>query len=143
MTYQELMNAEIVIARINPPSVFNFYKTKKDAEADLTRANSNEFSIWNNQGPYSVMTYDEYSAGERGIRLSEPEAEITEEKFRYYLEVLPPLKWTSTESFESFLMSEFTSGSYTQQTVRRGFGENARYFAKIVDACDKSTWMTL
>lgn len=38
-------------------------------------------------------------------------------------------------------MSEHWSGPYTQQFARRGTGDDATYWQKLVDATDRSTWM--
>jgi hypothetical protein len=39
------------------------------------------------------------------------------------------------------LMSEFHSGPYTHQYVAVSRDGNTRYFSKLVDATDESTWM--
>lgn len=60
-----------------------------------------------------------------------PVQEITRERFWYFLEVLPPRRWKHGEGWQTFFMSEFTSGDVTQhcaQIGRDGYG--ARYFAK-------------
>ena len=128
-----MTNQDIILASIAPPSLFNFYPDRLAAEADIARANRDTLA----RGPYSVMTYGEYKAAEREFYLADPAQEITAEKFTEMLGILPPLKWTSTGTFESFLMSEFWSVPYTHQYIRRG----NRYFTKLVDATDRSTWM--
>lgn len=86
-------------------------------------------------GQYSGKTLEELSF-ERGVDLvvmggneayliycdkfkTEP-VEITEEQFRYFLEVLPPCKWVRNGDTESFFMSERTAGNITAHLVRIG-----------------------
>src|ERR1700689_2581101 len=81
------------------------------------------------------------NAKEREFYLSRPAEEIPEKKFVEMLEVLPPVRWERKGDFESFLMSEHWSGPYTQQYVRRGNGDDAKYWTKLVDSTDPKTWM--
>jgi hypothetical protein len=127
--------AAIVLACTNPPSLFNFYLTEESAKADLPRANRDE------PGKYSLMTEEEFFKAQRAFYLGDPPAEITEKQFHYALEVLPPLHYLGREGFASFLMSEFHSGPYTHQYVAVSRDGNTRYFSKLVDATDESTWM--
>jgi hypothetical protein len=133
MDYQDF---QIALASIDPPSVFNFYPSVEAAEADKERANSREYSLGYTYT--HVLTYDAYKAAEREFYLKRSEQEITAEKFEEMLNVLPPKHWRRGEWFESFLMIEHWSGVYTSQFVRRG----TRYFTKLVDATDRTTWMT-
>lgn len=126
----------IVLACTTPPSLFNYYLTEEAAKADLPRANRDE------PGKYSIMTEDQFYTAQRAFYLGDPPAEITEEKFTEMFEVLPPLKYHSGEGFASFLMSEFHSGPYTHQYIRVTKDGEARYYSKLVDATDRSTWMT-
>jgi hypothetical protein len=131
---------DIVLASIKPPSVWDFYVSREQAEAKREEANAYNVRLEAHGAPhrvYSVMTYSEYKATERAFYLADPPEEITREKFFEMLEVLPPKRWVNTGSFESFLMSEHWSGNYTHQYARRG----NRYYSKMVDASDKSTWM--
>jgi hypothetical protein len=127
---------DFVLATIKPPSVFNFYPTREAAEADLPRANRNESE------KYAPMTWEEFYKAQRAFYLGDPPAEITEERFHYALEVLPPMRYRCREGFTSFLMSEFHSGPYTHQYVAIAKDGNTRYFSKLVDATDERTWMT-
>ena len=125
---------EIVLASIEGLSIWNFYPTVEAARADMERANSSDPNR-----KYEPMDYSAYKAKERSAMLDEPAKQITAEKFMEMLEVLPPLKWEQGAfGFESFLMSEFWSGPYTHQYARRG----DTYWCKMVDAYDRSTWMT-
>lgn len=127
---------QILLACTAPPSAFNFYPTEEAAQADLPRANRDE------PGKYSIMTWAEFGAAQRAFYLGDPPEEITQDKFQDAFEVLPPLKYHGGEGFESFLMSEFHSIPYTHQYIRVTKGCNTRYFSKLVDATDRSTWMS-
>lgn len=127
-----IFDYQFVLACVNPPRVWNFYPTLEAAEADRERVNASDRGV-----TYEPMTYDAYKLAERAVWLADGEREITREKFWQMLEVLPPMNWTRKGDFESFLMSEFTSGSFTEQYARRG----EKYYSKTVDATDRSTWM--
>jgi hypothetical protein len=129
------MDGEIVLACTTPPSVFNFYPSEESAQADLPRANRDE------PGKYSVMTWDEFYKARRAFYLNDPPQEITAEKFHEMFEALPPMHMDSGDGFESFLMSEFHSVPFTHQYIRVTRGGNTRYYSKLVDALDRSTWM--
>jgi hypothetical protein len=130
---------EFVIADANGRGCFNFYETMEAATADLPRANGKEWESFREKGGgYEAMTWEEYSRRNRAFWLADPPSEVTEERWTYFLEVLPPKEWTNRGGFESFLMIEHTSGSFTQQCARLG----QRYWTKTVDASDRATWMT-
>lgn len=86
---------------------------------------------------YSVMTWEEFNQYEKGTYLKGKPKEISEEQFNDALNVLPPLKWCTINGIEEFLMSEFYTDSYTNQYARKG----SKYYVKMVDAKDKSTWL--
>ena len=85
------------------------------------------------------MTYEAYKAAERHECLSGPLEEITEEKYREAFEKLPPEQYQHSGGMERFLMSEHWSGPYTAQYVTY----QGRYFTRMVDATDRSTWITV
>lgn len=78
---------------------------------------------------------------ERDDWLSRPEEEITYEDWVDALEILPPMAWETTDTYSRFLMSEMTSGSLTQQYICRKTADGRTCATKIVNACDRSTWM--
>jgi len=125
-----------VLANENGRGIFNFYPTMTAARDDQPRANGAEFS----SGPYEPMTYTEFERRNRNFWLTDP-IQITEKQWMYALEVLPPDGWVQEPGFNSFLMSERTSGSFTNQYVRYGTGDNCTYWEKMVDLADRSTWM--
>ena len=84
------------------------------------------------------MTYAAYKQAERAYYLTQPLQEITREQYWYHLEVLPPEAWEDGDGVNRFLMSEYQHASYTHQyAVWQG-----RYFCRLVDAHDRSTWIT-
>jgi len=133
------MNHNYVLGAVNGRGVFSFYPTMTAARDDMARANGREFSGFSQ--PYEPMTYDEYKRRERVFWLSDPATEITEEQWTDALEVLPPMRWVQEPGFNSFLMSEMMSGTFTNQYARYGYGTTARYFSRMVDAADRDTWM--
>jgi len=63
-----------------------------------------------------VMTFDNALIKIQKIqtkKYNKPWLKITEEKFMEMLEILPPLKWNTTNGVEMFAMSEFDEGTYT------------------------------
>ena len=88
-----------------------------------------------------TMTWEAYKAKEREFYLSLPAEKVDQKTFVEMLEVLPPKNWRNEGDFVSFLMIEHWSGPYTSQYARRGKGEDATYWQKLVDSTDRSTWM--
>lgn len=129
-----VLDYEFVLARVDGLGVWNFYPTLEAATLAAPDVNSR------NKEQYAPKTWAEYKKEERDFWLRDPATEITEEKFTEMLCVLPPLKWETGRGgdFESFLLSEFTSGVFTQQYARHG----ETYWTKTVDAFDRSTWIT-
>lgn len=90
-------------------------------------------------GTYAVMTFDEHQAMERAHVLALPLHEITKERFHEMLDVLPPLKWCRQDGVEMFCMSEFFTGTYTDQYAHDHATD--KYYSKLVDFLDPSTWI--
>ena len=72
--------------------------------------------------------------------LDQPATEITEERYWYALEVLPPMRFRHDREtgIESFCMSEFTTGTITTQYA----SANGRYICKNVDMTRPETFIT-
>lgn len=136
--YVAPLSAEIVLASLDPPQVFNFYVTVDQAIADQARAN--EYGARSGRC-YEPMTYDAYAAAERAAWLSRPEQPIECARWIEMLEILPPVAWETTDTYSRFLMSERMSGLYTEQYIRRKTPDGDRCAVKLVDAFDRSTWM--
>lgn len=64
--------------------------------------------------------------------LSQDPEEITEEQFDYFLNVLPPRKWTD----KGFQMSEMYSGTITKEIYK----ESDKYWIHFVDVTKPETW---
>lgn len=116
----------------NPFRVWSFYKDKDSACDNMDIANHREDKCF-----YEPMLYGEYTRKEREALLSQPMKEVTEEQYDEMLCVLPPLRWTRGV-LESFFMSEFWTGTYT--TMYASF--NGKFYQKMVDYSDTSTWIT-
>jgi len=135
---------DYVLASLDPPSVWDFYPSIEAAAVMQDEANAYNIKLEKHGAPkrsYEPMRYEDYKAKEREFYLSRPEEPILERTFVEMLGVLPPERYENKGDFESFLMSEYWSGPYTQQYVRRGAGEDAKYWTKLVDATDRKTWM--
>lgn len=133
------MSDDFVLASVSGRGLFNFYPTMTAARDDMERANR-EYANFNG-APYEPMTYTEYKRRERSFWLDQPATRITAEKWNDMLEILPPMAWRQKFNFNSFLMREMMSGTYTHQYVRYGHGENVSYWQKMVDAADPETWL--
>ena len=60
-----------------------------------------------------IMSHDDYRAYHDKVMTTEP-VEITDDEFNMALEALPPLNWRrSADHRESFMMSEYISGTIT------------------------------
>jgi hypothetical protein len=137
-------NLNFVLASLDPPSIWDFFQTLEDAQAKQEEANTYNVKLEAHGAPkrlYEPMAYEKYKAKERDLYLSRPAEPISHERFDEMLEVLPPKNWENKGDFESFLMIEHWSGPYTQQYARRGKGDDANYWTKLVDSTDRSTWM--
>jgi len=66
----------------------------------------------------------------------------TYREFMDALEVLPPEQWVQVEGFETFLMSEYWTGSYTTQHACVTYQGKHICASRMVDARDRSTWIT-
>ena len=86
---------------------------------------------------FEIMTWDEFLKRQRDHLLSDEPTEITEEDYNDALNVLPPLKWCTKKGVEMFCMCEMYTGSYTTQYARYC----GRYYCKMVDCKDESTWL--
>lgn len=91
------------------------------------------------QAGCQVITFDEFEKKQRKKLLSDKLTEITAEKFEDAFEVLPPLCWCTLDGVEMFCMSEMYSGTYTTQYAHDH--RTGKYYSKMVDSEDKSTWI--
>jgi len=89
------------------------------------------------EATFIIVSLKEYEEIRRKYYLDRPLKEIDAETWDNMLNVLPPLKWVTIDGVNEFLLSEFLSGPYTDQYARK----NGKYYTKIVDAYDKTTWL--
>jgi len=135
---------DFVLASLAPPSVWQFYASLEAAQAKQQEANDYNVKLETHGAPKrhcEPMTWEAYKAKEREFYLSRPAEKVDQKTFVEMLEVLPPKNWRNEGDFVSFLMIEHWSGPYTSQYARRGKGEDATYWQKLVDSTDRSTWM--
>ena len=152
------MNMNILAVDVNTFSTFGFLKDNETVEELQERANQyrqEQIDTWNNNRilypcetyekyyiealskEYKVMTFDEYTALEMNYYISKPVVEITYENYDDMLCCLPPMKWCTINGIEMFCMSEMLTGPYTSQFAKL----NDKYYTKVVNAFDKSTWI--
>ena len=165
---EEKMNLERVIVSFvdDKPMIYGFLKEgETDDEAksraflrsmenlQLYSSNHNKYPWYQEDGSeywqkqydieakreYKVMSYDQFIRMERVHILSLPLQEISEEEYYEMLNVLPPLEWITRQEVEMFCMSEFYTGVYTTQYAYDKV--NKKFYSKIVDYTDKSTWI--
>lgn len=85
-----------------------------------------------------IMDFEEWEAAKKKELCKDSDMiEVSKEDFEDALNVLPPLAWGTHENVEMFCMSEFYSGTITNQYGRY----NGKYYCKLVDYRDKSTWI--
>ena len=153
------MNMNVLAVDINGMNTYDFQRDG-ETEADLLRrANEyrqNDIDTWTRHSKnypdndtfkgyleqaknkeYRVMAWEEYQKGERDYYINKPMMEVTEDRYSEMLNVLPPRYWMTINGVEMFCMSEMLTGSYTSQYARIG----GRYYTKIVDMLDRSTWI--
>ena len=112
--------------------LWNFYFTKGEAEYVCKQMNETN-------NVYEVIDYEELTKRDKAKWITGKITKIDEEKFWYALEVLPPLKWYNNGVLETFCMSEMMTGTFTEQYAC--FDD--KYYCKMVDITDKSTWITI
>ncbi|MCK5133533.1 MAG: DUF1419 domain-containing protein [Candidatus Sabulitectum sp.] len=83
-----------------------------------------------------VVDWEEYKAIERAHYLTGPHT-TTKEQYQDMLECLPPFNWSRSGVIESFIMSEFTTGTITNQFAKMG----GHCISQAIDYSDKSTWI--
>ena len=153
------MNMDILAVNIKTYSIFDFLKDGETEEQLLQRANNSKeknIKSWMEncknypdvesykkhlkaaqETEYKIMSWNEFKEGERKHLLLNPLEEITEEEWEEMLNVLPPLKWCTITGVEMFCISEMYTGTYTTQYARC----NGKYYCKMVDSEDQSTWI--
>ena len=149
-----------VIACLNTMSIWDFLFDGKDEQAELERAIENKkqsIETWEGHAKnypdeakkflayaeqdkktdYKIMPYGDFEAAKRNHYLSRPVSEITEDEFHEALNVLPPVNWVTINGVNEFCMSERLTGNFTGQYGR----SNGKFYHKIVEMYDKTTWI--
>ena len=88
---------------------------------------------------YKVMTWKEFKQFQKSFLFDDELTEIIAEVFEDMLGVLPPLYWTEYNDIEMFCISEMYTGTYTNQYAHDK--RTNKYYTKMVDSADKSTWI--
>lgn len=86
-----------------------------------------------------IETYGSYKKRERDEMLSGDPKEITEEKWWDAYEVLPPCGLVINSRYTMFYISEALSGLYHSCYLEDK--QTGRYWTKICDVSDRSTWL--
>lgn len=123
-------HSPIIIMQDNSTWLYTYFKTLEAAEAKLTELNAE------GEKTYSITTWADYDKRQRDSFLGKCE-EVTRSYYWDKLECLPPMRWGNNEGVYSFFMSEFNSGSYTEQLAEH----NDKFYAKSVDYADRTTWI--
>jgi len=116
------------------PALWNIYPSLEAAEAAKAVI---PLEAGDGIEAFEAMAWKDFLERQRRYYLREPE-EITPEHWEESLGMLPPLHWEVACGVERFLCCEFLDGNYTRQYARLG----TRYFMRIVDHGDPSTWIT-
>lgn len=87
----------------------------------------------------TVMDYVTYSRRRKEYLLAGEPVEIEKKTYEEAFDALPPLYWTRHGRMEMFCMSEKYEGTITNQYAHDLLTD--RYYMKLVDAADKSTWL--
>lgn len=120
----------------NLKASFQECKDEKRKEFLQSRISENESKI---QAGFQVMDIAEFKKIERERILSGKLKRITEEKYEDAFDVLPPLYWCTVDGISMFCMSEMYSGTYTTQYAHDH--RTGKYYSKMVDSEDTSTWI--
>ena len=138
------MNADpsLVIASLAPtPSLYDYASNAVDALRKAVAANQYERRHQREGEPFrnwSIMSEASFLSAFRAHYLSKPLVEITADDFHEALGCLPPVAWEHRDGVERFIVSEAEAGTFHSQ-----FAEcNGRYFRRMVDIKDRSTWIT-
>lgn len=116
------------------PSILSYHNTLKEAEAAQIRLAHDQCSV---SDRLEAIPWKAFLERLRRFYLRDPE-EVSLEYWNLHLRMLPPLNWEVADGVERFMCPEFLDWNFTRQYARLG----DRYFTRIVDVGDKSTWIT-
>lgn len=122
--------------------LWSHYETKEAALKSVEEKNKpdQDYKSDIEKQPFKIITWPEYNKAEKEKYVTAP-VQISKQRYWELLECLPPKNWhTTSDSLNVFFMSEFQTGSYTEQLIKWGVGDETTYYSKGVDYCDKETW---
>lgn len=136
MQQTSLFPCFVLATKTGRPRMWNYYLSTEEAED--ARVEIDRFD--SQASDYEVTTLEAFIERQRAFYMDEIGSleEISAEAWDFNLGVLPPLRWEYADGVERFMCSEFLDGPFTRQYARRG----DRFFTRIVDAEDASTWIT-
>ena len=88
---------------------------------------------------FSVLPFDTWLEKKNKSYTGRPMQEITAEEYNEQINILPPIYWCTIDGITMFCMSEMYDGSITSQYARDN--TNGKYYTKLVDIYDRSTWI--
>ena len=133
-------DAEAILAKANAYREESIATWKSHSANRPEREDFKEYLKRHEESSYKIMTYGEFKEAERRRLLGDALAEITEDRFQDMLDILPPLCWTRQKNVEMFCISEMYTGTYTNQYAHDH--NTGKYYTKMVDAADRSTWIS-
>ncbi len=123
----------VIIEKQWPLSCWDVLPTREMAEQRLAETSLTR------EDQFEILSWDDFVERRRNIVLT-PIEEISERSWWNALECLPPLdRHSKPNGLELFIMSEFYTSSFSRQYARLG----DRYFRKMVDTEDPSTYISL
>lgn len=156
------MNNDIVAVDVSKMSIYAFQEEGETEQKLLDRANQSkqrEVDTWKEnkekypcekfekcynkalKREYKTMTYGEFKELKRKHYINQPIKEITEELYYERLNALPPLKYRQRSDISMFSLSEYYTGTYTDQYAKVTTDQGTKYYTKIVDFTDEGTWI--
>ena len=162
---QDLMKADLVIACRNTVKVYA-YATEESKDKMLLKAKEyyrecterakerasvktrEDYKYWAKEYweykriSMEIMTEEEYYKIQKEYLFkTHPLKEITKKQWYDMLECLPPMDWHRGDYMQFFFMCEMYTGSYTNEYYWDM--NNNKFYEKMVDYRDKSTWIKL
>ncbi|MHA1220158.1 MAG: hypothetical protein ACTSQB_00315 [Candidatus Heimdallarchaeota archaeon] len=110
--------------------IYNFFSEKKSATNKMDELNLAE-GVENHE----IMNFGTFLEKEKVFWITGEVHRITRSDFWNHLEILPPMNWKNDGILETFMMSEYMTGTFTEQ-----YGSYCgEYISKLVDTTDPST----
>lgn len=127
-----------IINSATPPTSIESYATTLPEARNLRQSATERAARHHDrQARFNIITPEHFDYLQRLYVLSLPVHEISEQQFRYALEVLPPYAHGHINGNETFFMSEFDFGLYTTQYAHIA----GKFYSSTANPFDKSTWI--